>query len=302
MVAIRKKLNAEVGFLTPSEAEQISFWLLTMPKDPITVRFQMLHHAIRAELLAKLFGKLGHLTAESWVDRIKGGSAKQFNRLIPSKTTQRDLLDILGKRFSSHELPAGKKLWVTLAAANFSTSGTVNSDNTCKSCGEDEFKNLGLQQTDGRNSMELRGDIAGSTVGVQFNFKRTVEKGSWRKMNNTWELSKVQNAYLAPGTDDDTHDDDEQLIPVNNHIFVVDAPGITEMENPAWPDPNKLATEYKYVASFEEWVEAKIGSDPWARVSDIFEWHSISTLEKGSPRWHRAGTNEIGPGNTIVEP
>lgn len=302
MVAIRRKLNAEARFLTSSEAEQISFWLVTNSKDSITIRFQMLHHDIRAELLSKFFGKLSHLTAEALLDRIKGDSVKQFNRLVPSEATKKSLLAVLAGRFASHQLPAGKKLWVTLEDANFSNSGSLNSDNKCTSCSDGVFANLGLQQPDARNSMELRGDIAGSTTGVQFNFKRTVEKGSWRKMNNAWELSKDQDAYLPPGTDDDANDSDEQLIPVNNHIFVVDAPGIREMRIPASPDPYNKATEFKYVASFEEWVEAKIGSGPWERVSDIFEWHSISTIEKGSPLWHRAGTNEIGPGNTIVEP
>jgi hypothetical protein len=141
--------------------------------------------------------------------------------------------------------------------------------------------------------MELRGDVSGHVRGAQYDIKRTKERATWKNVGGTW----TQESYLAPGTDDDATNDDEDLTPKHDHIYSVDSPGIDDITDPVG---DATATEAVYKASFIESVNVNAGAG-WTKSSNDFEWHSISWLENVGGTWQRkAGANEVEPGPTTV--
>ena len=177
-----------------------------------------------------------------------------------------------------------------VTVGNFRNSGNTSSENNCGFCPLP----LGLLASRGNNGMELRGDISGHTSGAQYDFKRTKERATWKKVSGTW----TQLTHVGPGADDDRSDQDEDLTPQNNHIYVVDLPGFGSLSNPVG---DASATEAVYKASFVEYVNARIGTGSWSRNSNNFPWHSITWLEKVGGTWRRkAGKNELATGSTTV--
>ncbi len=178
----------------------------------------------------------------------------------------------------------------TVTLGNFRNSGDTHSENNCGLCPLP----LGILATSGKNRMELRGVVSGHRAGVQYDFKRTKERATWKKVSDTW----TQLSHVGPGADDDSHDQDEDLTPENNHIYVEDGPGFRSLSNPVG---DAGATEAVYKASFVEFVKARNGSGSWSKVSSDFNWHSISWLEKSGGSWRRkSSANEIETGSTTV--
>ena len=147
--------------------------------------------------------------------------------------------------------------------------------------------------------MELRGDIAGHRSDIKYDFRRSIEKDTWKKVRGTWIRAPGQSTVDT----DDTHNSDEDLSPTYNHIYAVDAPG-PNIHGPLRQRDDE-ASEVMYFANFTEWVEVQIGSGAWTEASNRFVWHSITTLEKVRGRWQRKpdGINliEAGP-SPISEP
>lgn len=177
----------------------------------------------------------------------------------------------------------------TVVVGNFRNSDSTSPENNCPSCP----RTLGIRTTDWKNGMELRGDITGHVPQVQYDFKRTREGGIWKKVGGSW----IQRFHDGPGQNDDATDADEDLTPVNNHIYVEDIPGLGS--DPSSGDAS--ATEAVLKGSFIEWVNVKVGTGSWTKRSNEFEWHSITWLEKVGGNWRRkAGENEIETGSTTV--
>ncbi|WP_457651877.1 eCIS core domain-containing protein [Rhodocaloribacter sp.] len=186
--------------------------------------------------------------------------------------------------------PAPAASLPTVTLGNFRNSGNTHSENNCGLCPLP----LGILTTSGKNRMELRGVVSGHQPSVQYDFKRTKERATWKKVSGSW----TQLSHVGPGADDDSHDQDEDLTPKNNHIYVEDGPGFRSLSNPVG---DTSATEAVYKASFIEFVKARKGSGSWTKVSGDFEWHSISWLEKSGGSWGRkSGANEIETGSTPV--
>ncbi len=179
----------------------------------------------------------------------------------------------------------------TVALGNFRNSGSTSTENNCPLCP----KTLGVGASSGTNIMEIRGDITGHVTGAQYDIKRTKERGTWKKVGTAW----TQLSHVGPGADDDSHNDDEDLSPENNHIYVIDTPGWDTLANPTG---DNSATEAVYKASFTETCNVKVGTGSWAQSSNSLNWHSITWLEKAaSGSWQRkAGASEIATGSTTV--
>jgi hypothetical protein len=186
--------------------------------------------------------------------------------------------------------PAPKAL-PTVIVGNFRTSGSTadSGENNCAKCPRE----LGIHTTDFKNGMELRGDITGHVADAEYDFKRTREGSIWHKVKGTW----VQKQYDKAGTDDDSTNSDESLIPVNDHIYSEDVPGLGS--NPGKGDADVKEAVLK--GNFVEWVNVKVGTGSWTKQSNEFIWHSVSWIEKIDNKWQRkAGKNEIDKGNTTI--
>jgi len=179
----------------------------------------------------------------------------------------------------------------TVRLGHFRNSGNTDGENNCTLCP----LTLGVSATAGTNGMEIRGDISGHVGGAQYDFKRTKERATWKKVGSTW----TQLTHVGPGANDDAHNDDEDLTPQNDHIFVIDTPGFGSATSN--PTGDASATEGVYKASFTESCNVKVGSGAWTRSSNTLDWHSISWLEKSGGSWRRkTGSSEIDTGSTTV--
>lgn len=177
----------------------------------------------------------------------------------------------------------------TVSLGNFRNSGNTSADNNCGICP----KTLGVQAGDGTNIMELTGTITGHVATASYDIKRTKERGTWKKVGGTW----TQLTHVGPGADDDSHDSDEDLTPSNDKIYVVDTPGFQSNT----PVNDASATEAVYKASFNEFVNVRLGTGSWTKSSNDFAWHSISWFEKVGGNWQRkANASEIATGSTTV--
>ena len=297
----RRALRSELGSLSePDTSTLVSRLFEPTGKDKVAADFQTLHRAVRGELLRIMLGRLDHPAAEALHAALtipkhprERRMQSRLAELVPAAATRREILTILSDRFAHrHASVPGQKLWVRLDEAGFKNTQSSSADNGCSACPVD----LGPARPDGRNGMELRGDIAGNAHGVAFDFKRTIERATWKKVGSAWKLV----AHVRAGTDDDITDSDEDLKGDDGHIYVIDVPGPI-LQNPPTLDPftpaDPHATGFFWVASFVEWVEADVGGTR-KRVSDLFEWHTATTLKRVKGRWERdkSGINEILPG------
>jgi hypothetical protein len=186
--------------------------------------------------------------------------------------------------------PASGGALPTVNIGNFRDSGTTHAENNCGYCPLP----LGFVAGTGKNRMELRGDISGHRAGIQYDFKRSKERATWKQVGGAW----TQLSHEGPGADDDDRDQDESLSPVGTHIYVEDGPGFRGLANPV---NDATATEAVYKASFTESCNVRDGSGPWSKRSNDVNWHSVTWLENAGGAWRRrAGSNEIALGNVTV--
>jgi hypothetical protein len=130
-------------------------------------------------------------------------------------------------------------------------------------------------------------------------FDRIIVQKSWFKAGNTWKLlDQTQGS-------DNTHSNDEDDHPDNDHIYSIDTPGfVGSVTNPNFVgnlprDDRESATEGVFMMNATEAVEVKVGQAPWKQV-DHLEWFSVTWLEKVHGTWRRkADLNRIDVGSLI---
>ena len=194
---------------------------------------------------------------------------------------------------SAPNVSEGEPRLPTVSVGNFRNHGAVSPEN--ESPVAQEIPGLGIDMNTGLNIMELRGDISGHRPGIEYDFKRTKEVGIWKRVGESWQ----QIRYQPRGTEDDNTERDEDNTPTNNHIYSLDGPGLMDLSGPI---PGAFgADEAVYKGSFVEFVHARMRPGSWTPVSNQFEWHTITWLEKVNGSWQRvAGANEIEEGSTFV--
>ena len=82
---------------------------------------------------------------------------------------------------------------------------------------------LGPDPDDGTNQMEIRGLIAGHRADAEYQFDRTIEMKEWYLAGKMWKLWQEEPV----GSNDNTHNKDEDDHPDNDHIYSIDGPGFT---------------------------------------------------------------------------
>jgi len=181
----------------------------------------------------------------------------------------------------------------TVTIGNFRNRGPLSSENSCPVC--PDLPGLGIDPSTGLNIMELRGDITGHRSEIEYDFKRTKEVAIWKHANGSWQMLR----YQSRGTQDDNTERDEDVTVRNDHIYSIDGPGLPDLSEPI-PGAS-AADEAVYRGSFVESVNARIRPGPWTPVSNEFQWHSVTWLEKVRGSWQRLpSANEIEPGGIII--
>ena len=72
--------------------------------------------------------------------------------------------------------------------------------------------------------MEIRGVIKGHRPDAEYRFDRTINNKTWYLAGKSWNLL---NPVIPAGTNDNTHQGDEDDFPENDHIYSIDTPGFT---------------------------------------------------------------------------
>ena len=178
---------------------------------------------------------------------------------------------------------------------NFRNRGAVTPENRCEIC--TQIPSLGVSPAEGLNFMELRGDISGHRPDAAYDFKRTKEVAKWMRIKGSWQ----QIDYSPPGSLDDSAWTDEDVEPKNDRIYSIDGTGIHQ------PIPAPVPPEVEggvYKGNFIESVNVKVGNGPWTPSSNLFEWHSLVTFERGADGIVRRtpNNNEIEPGHVPIGP
>ncbi len=180
---------------------------------------------------------------------------------------------------------------------NGSNGNTPNPNNCCAICVD---LRLGVRQNaTASNGMEMIFTLSGHRPGLEYDITRTVRASIWQRTAGVW----TRMLRLPMGTPDDQEDRDECLEPLNNRIFVVDAPGVRDpggplqrlsLPAPTIPGIPNSATDLVLRHSFAEWVivRGKAEGIPWTslklprrsngtRPRHIY-WHSIEWLSRSS--------------------
>ena len=180
----------------------------------------------------------------------------------------------------------------------FRNKGTVHPDNCCSQCETRDPKTgkivriplgVGVFGT-GKNAIELQFKLSGHRPNVEYDIKRLKRKSTWERVSGTWNRLELLQNY----TPDDSTDADECLIPKNNSIFSMDAPGLPVL----LPRSHGMtvavsgglsssvhATDIVMRWSFTEFVlarEKKQGSPSLVPISPCFFWHSVMWLTRNS--------------------
>jgi len=309
----RKKLNESFSLLNPDQAAALLEKILTIEGSRLLHNFRRLDRTVRLALLLKLIVRLGTQTSAAFYARLTEHGTpsadpklqKGLYMVFPTGTSAlRDkFLKTLRKR-----PPTG----IPIIRLEFrSHNESPSNDNECrlKKVGQMPDR-LGLDPdpNSGQNWMEIRGTVSGHHSDAEYDFKRTKQKGEWYlrevKTKNGIEKIWANIAYDEAGTSDDRKDDDQDTHPDNDHIYVVDGPGIGEINPPPLYkiriEHRSDVIEYVYILNAVETVRVRVHSGPWTRVRTL-KWCSVTWLEKTEKsdrgRWRRKpGQNLILPG------
>jgi hypothetical protein len=135
------------------------------------------------------------------------------------------------------------------------------------------------------NWMEIRGTVSGHRPDAEYRFDRTIEQARWYLAGSKWTTLE----YARPGTNDNKHTGDTDTHADNDHIYVTDGPGLTEIPPildaiPAASRPK--VTEYVFMMNAIETVDVRVGKGAWTRAAQL-EWCSVTWLEIAGGKWRR---------------
>jgi hypothetical protein len=182
----------------------------------------------------------------------------------------------------------------------FRNKGRVHRDNCCSQCETQDPKTgtnvriplgVGVFGT-GKNAIELQFKLSGHHPNVEYDIKRLKRKSTWERVGGTWNRLELLPTYVP----DDSTDVDECLIPKNDSLFSMDAPGFPlllprshgmTVAVSGGISSSVHATDIVMRWSFTEFVLARdkkqgLPYPPWVPISPCFFWHSVTWLTHNS--------------------
>jgi hypothetical protein len=316
----RKRLIDLFEHLDPDQAamvlNRILFWAhwnrnrLWLDSDPMAIAFRGPTRTLRLELLVILAKRLGTQTRAEFLARLTGKADDPDNQqyglgmVFPIAQGEGKLRDQFLKALGPG-IPAS----APQVLLEFRSDGLVSPDNECPAR-KDKVRRadgtplvpdrLGPDPDPGHgyNYMEIRGTITGHRPDAEYDFHRTRQRAHWCLIRGTWRCT----LYEPPGTNDDTHNNDEDLHPDNDHIYSTDSPGPpippSFSEDQLKFDDQSDVTEFVYMVNFVETVHVKVGKGAWLKVGEGLEWFTVTWLEKTGTKWRRKpGKSKIAQGS-----
>jgi hypothetical protein len=299
--AHRKRLNESFAQLNQDQATDILNGILIMSKDSrLPHDFRRLHRAVRLELMLRAVSVLGTQNAKAFHDLLtakKDSPLKQgLLHVFPdyAKVQRDEFLNALVKP------PSTGRPHVALL---FRNHGKFSGDNMAPLVIDGVKKGtvrnlLGPDPVDGTNQMEIRGLVADHRAEAAYKFDRTIQMKKWYLAENMWKLWDE----VPAGSNDNTHNADEDDHPDNDHIYSIDSPGFTfSVTQPEFDDipsaDRSSVTELVYMLNSTEIVCVKVGSGNWEKAAEL-KWFSVTWLEKVDGKWRRKpGANKIEKGS-----
>jgi len=128
--------------------------------------------------------------------------------------------------------------------------------------------------------IEIQGLVKGHHPKAEYRFDRTIESLILFLHNNKWR--SIPDFYKAPGTPDNKDRDDEDTKPDNDHIYVVDGPGLGDppVDRLRGIDDIKRITQCVKIMNATESLKVKVGNSSWNTVISAFDWFVIIWLER----------------------
>ncbi len=300
MIDRRKTLHALFAGVSQDQAVGLLSLLFTWDdRSRLPWDFRTLHRALRLELLSLLTAKLGSQTAENFKAAFEG-------------RTQTPLLRGLKLVFPDDAKAERDKFLATLARGTptgipsillvFRNQGRFSPDNQAPAITKAGFTVNALGPIKGQaiNQMEIRGTVKDHRPDAEYKFDRTINNKTWYLSGKSW---KWLNPVVPPGTDDNTHQGDEDDFPDNDHIYSIDTPGFTGSETAPdlignVPSPDRASlSEAVFMLNATETAKVRVAGGPWKQAAQL-DWFSVSWLEKVDGAWRRkSGSNRIAEGS-----
>lgn len=303
----RKDLNDSFRRLGQDEAALLLEALLTLDGSRLPTDFRRLHRAVRLELVEQLAQRLGTQTSSNLHGRLSTGPSadpkarKGLMHMFPEYTAaQRAKFLQALVRETPTGVPSVLLEFRSRDGEDFSPDNKAVSLGFRKPYEPNRPHKLGLNPIDGTNWMEIRGTVSGHRPDAEYQFRRTIEEKSWIGEGSSW---RYKDDPKPAGTDDDANDSDEDLHADNDHIYVIDSPGLTGpirrpnfVENMGRAQQSK-ATEAVFMMNAIETVHVKVGAGTWVDAGQL-EWFTVTWLEKVGDTWRRKqGSNKIERGS-----
>jgi len=286
----RAQLNQDFDRLNSDQAAALLERILTLDGSRLPHDFRRLHRAVRLELLLKIAMRLGNQTSDSFHTRLtaRAGDAKLQKGLQYVFPEGMPALRDKFLKALQHGPPRG----IPTVRLEFRSHGEKPSEDSDLKSLLPETLGLDPNPGSGLNWMEIRGTVIGHRPDAEYRFDRTIEMAKWYLVGSTWKAQ----VYAPPGTNDNKHSGDKDTHPDNDHIYVTDSPGFTEIPPLLYSMPSadqSKVTEYVFMMNAIETVDVRIGKGAWSRAAQL-EWFSVTWLEIASGKWRRKpGKNKI---------
>ncbi len=299
MVDRRKTLHALFASLSQDQAVGLLSMLFTWDnKSRLPWDFRTLHRVLRLELLSLLTAKLGSQTAENFKAAFEGRTQTPLLRGL--KLVFPDDAKVERDKFLN-TLVRGAPTGIPSVLLLFRNRGRFSPDNQAPAITKPGFTINALGPIKGRanNQMEIRGVIKGHRPDAEYRFDRTINNKTWYLAGKSWNLL---DPVIPAGTNDNTHQGDEDDFPDNDHIYSIDTPGFTgpetapDLVDSVPPADRATLSEAVFMLNATETVKVRVVGGQWRQAAQL-DWFSVSWLEKVDGVWRRkSGSNLIAEG------
>jgi hypothetical protein len=184
----------------------------------------------------------------------------------------------------------------------FRNQGRFSPDNKAPAITKPGFTINALGPVKGlaKNQMEIRGIVKDHRPDAEYKFDRFINNKTWYLSGKNWNWL---NPVIPAGSNDNTHQGDEDDFPDNDHIYSIDTPGFTGSEtapdlvDSVPPADRATLSEAVFMLNATETAKVRVAGGHWRQAAQL-DWFSVSWLEKVDGVWRRkSGSNRIAVGS-----
>jgi hypothetical protein len=282
--AVREQLNERFGRLTPEAAAELLERLLRPERSQVPYYFRTFSRHVRLQLVLRLARKLKAPVRKTFLTRLVGSTAehalvKGLYLMFPNGT------EAQRQRFTRALEGSDADTRFPSVTLTLRTEGPFSKGNQCSVIVTRDSRvppKLGVSVEKYSAWMEIVGTVYNHRPEAIYKFSRTKETFLMKYIENVWRASD----YDIPGSPDNEdrvhggEGTDEDDIPENGHIYVVDGPSLH-------PPDNAPGTEWVKFLNFTERLDLKVKYDHHVvpGVPRYLDWCACLWVEKRAGSW-----------------